>query len=75
MVRMLGVNCTEVAVANSFVVENPLSWGSYYANQPTVCIVNLAQAHQQVLNTPMLLNIKQQNTQQINALMTALESL
>ena len=75
MVRMLGVNCTEVAVANSFVVENPLSWGSYYANQPTVCIVNLAQAHQQVLNTPMLLNIKQQNTQQINALMTALGSL
>jgi hypothetical protein len=73
--RLLGVMCHEIALANSSVVEQPKSWGSYYANQPTVCIVNLAQAHQQVLNTPMLLNIKQQNTQQINALMTALESL
>jgi len=75
LLRLLGVTCNEIALANSTVVDQPKSWGSYYENQPTVCIVNLAQAHQQVLNTPMLLNIKQQNTQQINALMTALESL
>ena len=75
LLRLLGVSCNEIALANGSVVEQPKSWGSYYENQPTVCIVDLAQAHQQVLNTPMLLNIKQQNTQQINALMTALERL
>ena len=61
LLRLLGVTCNEIALANSSVVEQPKSWGSYYANQPTVCIVNLEQAHLQVLNTPMLLDIKQQN--------------
>jgi hypothetical protein len=73
LLRLLGVMCHEIALANSSVVEQPKSWGSYYANQPTVCIVNLEQAHQQVLNTPMLLDIKQQNTQQISSLMSALQ--
>ena len=49
LLRLLGVTCTEIALASSFVVENPLKWGSYYANQPTVCIVSLEQAQQQVL--------------------------
>ncbi|ALQ10476.1 thermostable hemolysin [Pseudoalteromonas fuliginea] len=72
LLRLLGVNCTEIAVANSFVVEHPLSWGSYYANQPTVCVVSLEQAHQQVLNTPMLYSLMQQNHSNINSLVNAL---
>lgn len=74
LLRLLGVNCNEIAVANSFVVEHPLNWGSYYANQPTVCVVSLAQAHQQVLNTPMLYNLMQQNCSEINVLVNALVS-
>ncbi|AQP98694.1 thermostable hemolysin [Pseudoalteromonas aliena] len=72
LLRLLGVNCTEIAVANSFVVEHPLNWGSYYANQPTVCVVSLEQAHQQVLNTPMLYSLMQQNHTEINSLVNAL---
>jgi len=72
LLRLLGVTCTEIALASSFVVENPLKWGSYYANQPTVCIVSLEQAHQQVLNTPMLYSLMQQNHSNINSLVNAL---
>ncbi|WP_064662779.1 thermostable hemolysin [Pseudoalteromonas sp. MQS005] len=75
LLRLLGVTCNEIALANSSVVEQPKSWGSYYANQPTVCIVNLEQAHLQVLNTPMLLDIKQQNANGITALINALEAV
>ena len=75
LLRLLGVTCNEIALANSSVVEQPKSWGSYYANQPTVCIVNLEQAYLQVLNTPMLLDIKQQNTHGITALINALEAV
>jgi len=72
LLRLLGVMCTEIALASSFVVENPLKWGSYYANQPTVCIASLEQAHQQVLNTPMLFSLMQQNHSNINSLVNAL---
>lgn len=72
LLRLLGVTCTEIALASSFVVENPLKWGSYYANQPTVCIASLEQAHQQVLNTPMLFSLMQQNHSNINSLVNAL---
>jgi hypothetical protein len=72
LLRLLGVHCTEIALANSFVVSHPERWGSYYSNQPTVCIVSLAQAHQQVLDTPMLYSLMQQNCAEINLLMNAL---
>ena len=72
MLRLLGVNCTEIAVANSFVVENPLSWGSYYANQPTVCVVSLEQAHQQIVKTTELYSLLRQNQHEIDTLANAL---
>ena len=72
LLRLLGVKCTEIALANGSVVASPKSWGSYYDNQPTVCIVSLEQAHQQVLNTPMLYNLMQQNRSEINSLVNAL---
>lgn len=75
MLRVLGVNCTEIAVANSFVVEDPLSWGSYYSNQPTVCVVSLEQAHHNVLNTPMLYNLTQQNHEEIDSLANTLVNI
>jgi len=52
--------------------EPPKNIIFYYANQPTVCIVSLEQAHQQVLNTPMLYSLMQQNHCNINSLVNAL---
>ena len=75
LLRVLGVTCTEIALANSFVLDQPDNWGSYYTNKPTVCLVNLTQAHEQVMCTPMLYDLMQQNHHNIGSLTNELEKL
>ncbi|MBE0352636.1 thermostable hemolysin [Pseudoalteromonas lipolytica] len=60
LLKMLGVHCNEIGVANAYALQDPASWGSYYDNQPTLCVVDLNEAHQCIINTPALFNIKQQ---------------
>jgi hypothetical protein len=75
LLKMLGVNCKEIGVANAQALQDPASWGSYYDNQPTMCVVDLNEAHQRVLNTPVLFNIKQQCLQSSLELAVYLEAL
>ena len=75
LLKMLGVNCKEIGVANAQALQDPASWGSYYDNQPTICVVDLNEAHQRVLNTPVLFNIKQQCLQSSLELAVYLEAL
>lgn len=75
LLKMLGINCKEIGLANSQALAEPADWGSYYENQPTICVVDLAQAHQCVLNAPALFNIKQQCLQASEQLALQLEAL
>ena len=74
LLKMLGVNCTEIALANSQALDNPADWGTYYENKPTLCVVDLAAAHDCVINTPHLFNIKQHYHQASCQLASQLEA-
>ena len=74
LLKMLGVNCKEIGVANAQALQDPASWGAITTtNQPFV--VDLNEAHQRVLNTPVLFNIKQQCLQSSLELAVYLEAL
>ncbi|WP_054452475.1 MULTISPECIES: thermostable hemolysin [Pseudoalteromonas] len=75
LLKVLGINCTEIALANSHALLHPADWGSYYDNQPTICVVDLKYAHECILNTPALFNIKQQYIQATAKLLHKLETL
>ena len=60
LIDRTGIDYTAICRADPARIENAESWGSYYDNQPTLCVVDLNEAHQCIINTPALFNIKQQ---------------